>query len=242
MDKPDKNPWNAEHSTDVNATNYRYVARKLRSQGFERRKLSPKEIREVALEIDSESLPTVEVFTKTYSKVRGRNIKKVLVTMFFGATGADEDSSAFHYFYKRAIENSAMMIYAGHSGLGGHLDLASIEEMRGFEINFNKARYQLFYFNSCTSYTYYNTMYFSHKKSSSDSHGTKNLDIVTNGLATYFNSIDESNLELVRGVDTWAEGGEPLSFQEMARRMDSGNLLGVNGDEDNPTEVPVAER
>jgi len=241
MDKPDEGPWNPDSSSDVNAENYRYVARKLTAMGFSSKRLSKEAISEIAPENDSDKTPTVDVFEKEYSKTHGRNVNKIVVTMFFGASGIDEASASFHYFYKRSLEESTMMIYAGHSGLGGHLDLATIESIRGFSIQPSKEKYQIYYFNSCTSYTYYNSTYFGRKKNSDDRKGTKNLDIVTNGLATYFSAIDETNLEMVRIVDDWANGKDSLSYQEMARKMDSENLIGINGDEDNPKRVPEVQ-
>lgn len=56
------------------------------------------------------------------------------------------------------------MIYNGHSGLGGHLDLKAIADLQGFRIAPNKNRYQIYFFNSCTSYTYDNTTYFNRKR------------------------------------------------------------------------------
>lgn len=241
LNEPDSNSWNPDKSEDVNAENYRYVAKQFKKMGFSVERESLDQIQEVTGVITSKEKPTVDVFTKEYPAVKGRNVKKVVVTMFFGASGIDEESSPFHYYVKKALETSTMMVYAGHSGLGAHLDLKGLEESEGFKIKFDKARYQILYFNSCTSYTYYNTQYFSKKRTQTDVHGTKNLDIVTNGLSTYFSSIDESNLEMVRGIDNWAQKIEPLSFQDMARKMDSENLLGFNGDEDNPAEVPSSK-
>jgi hypothetical protein len=156
------------------------------------------------------------------------------ILVFFGPTGIDEESAAFHYYFKDALENSAVMMYDGHSGLGGHLDLAGIESMRGFRFAPAKNRYQVYFFNSCSSYTYYNDMYFSRKRTQKDEDGTKNLDIMTNGLATYFSTIQDANGALIKAIDTWASSGKWTSYQELAKQIDSDNLFGVNGDEDNP--------
>jgi hypothetical protein len=125
------------------------------------------------------------------------------------------------------------MMYDGHSGLGGHLDLDSIQSNEGFQINPAKDRYQIYFFNSCTSYSYYNTMYFDRKKSATDPKGTKNLDIFTNGLETYFSVMHTTNMALVSAIETWAATGRKASYQSLASQIDSDNLFGVNGDEDN---------
>ena len=44
----------------------------------------------------------------------------------------------------------------------------------------------------------------------------------------------ETNLNIIRAVDTWAKSGGRTSYQVIAEKTDSGNLFGINGDEDNP--------
>jgi hypothetical protein len=165
---------------------------------------------------------------------------EIQIHLFFGQTGSDEKSSVFHLFYKRALEQSAVVIYNGHSGLGSHLDLPSMETLDGLNVDLPREKYQIYFFNSCSSYTYYNRSYFSRKRTSGDRAGTRNLDILANGLATYFELDNETDLALLRAIDSWAVRGRWTSYQELAKKIDSDNLFGVNGDEDNPT-APVSE-
>ena len=225
MDDPSTST-NPEDSKDVNAKNYLKVRKSLEKLGFKTRAWTKSEIQAVAPK--AAKLPHVDELTKQSEKA------KVVIRMFFGPTGIDEDSQAFHYFLKDAIEDQSLMIYDGHSGLGGHLDLPTIEATEGFKFKPSKSRYQIYFFNSCSSYTYYNTMFFGRKKSASDRKGTRNLDILTNGLATYFHVMHDTNMALLEAIDQWAEGGAPTSYQQLAKEIDSGNLFGVNGDEDNP--------
>lgn len=229
MDDP-ANGRDPNTSSDINADNFRQIRRTLLSElGFESKKLTKDEIA-VITGSASRKPPYVEEFTKK-SETAG-----LVIRVFFGPSGIDQDSSAFHYYLKDALENSSVLMYDGHSGLGGHLDLASIEETEGFKIRPDKKRYQIYYFNSCSSYPYYNTMYFARKKTRADQRGSKNLDIVTNGLATYFSVMHDTNIALIRAIDAWMTTGVRLSYQAFVNEADSGNLLGVNGDEDNPTE------
>lgn len=143
----------------------------------------------------------------------------IVVRLFFGATGIDEKSKAFHYHFKDSLKNASVMIYDGHSGLGGHLDLEAIAEIEGFRITPNPNRYQIYFFNSCTSYTYYNTLYFTTKvrpKSNVDSKGTKNLDIMTNGLSTLFEVMHDTNMRLIRAIDLYAARNTWTSYQRLA--------------------------
>ena len=67
--------------------------------------------------------------------------------------------------------------------------------------------------------------------------GSKNLDVITNGLATYFSVIDDTDYYLIDAITEWAQGGRVFSYQELADISDTNNLYGVNGDEDNPTDA-----
>ena len=214
-------------SSDINANNYRDIKAKLIEWGYANRMWTDSEIKTYAGKA-FEPMPHVEEFTKKVGSVT------MQIHLFFGPSGIDEESSAFHHFFKNGIEKSSVTIYDGHSGLGGHLDLPSIENTEGFKMTPNKSRYQIYFFNSCSSYTYYNTMFFDRKKSASDPNGTKNLDILTNGLSTYFNVMHETNMALIQAVEYWASGKAKMSYQTIAKKIDSGNLFGINGDEDNP--------
>ena len=230
LDNPDSNSMNPNNSRDINAPNFRAIKQGLLQAQYQAREWSKEEINHIAPGVRGKELPYVEEFTKKLAKAN------IVVRMFFGPTGIDEKSKAFHYFFKDAIENASIMIYGGHSGLGGHLDLPSIEETQNFTMQPNQSRYQIYFFNSCSSYTYYNSMFFGRKQTSVDPRGTKNLDIMTNGLATYFHVIGPTNLAVVQAVELWAAGTARASYQTIAKKIDSNNLFGINGDEDNPKE------
>ncbi len=159
----------------------------------------------------------------------------LVVNLFFGESGIDQKSQAFHYAFRQGIKDAAILIYDGHSGLGGHLDLTEIAELRDFKFEFPKDKYQIFFFNSCTSYTYYNARFLQRKvKRGRNQQATKNLDLMVNGLATYFDDEQIGNLALIRAVDRWAKSGVWTSYQTLAKRIDTENLFAVVGDEDNP--------
>jgi len=136
---------------------------------------------------------------------------------------------------KRALESASVVIYSGHSGLGYNLSLADIEKDEGFKIWWDTTRYQIFFFNACSTYAYYADSYFDAKKSPWDVQGTKNLDIITNGTATYFNKTGAANLALLRAIQEWSEGNGRQTYQQIVNTMDSYNIVSINGDEDNPT-------
>ena len=230
LDDPEKGR-NPLKSADINADNYRIFRNYLIKKGYTAKAWTESQVKSIAKRLDGDA-PFVETISKGAIEYR----------FFFGATGIDEDALGFHWFYKDALENASIMLYGGHSGLGGHLDLDSIEYNLGEKINFNTNKYQIYFFDSCTSYKYYNTMYFERKATTKDPKGTKKLDIFTNGLATYFHTMPDSNAALAtaveKAVEMAATGKGYVSYQTLAAQIDSDNLFGVNGDEDN--EAPKA--
>ncbi|NOT78356.1 MAG: hypothetical protein HOP07_05070 [Bacteriovoracaceae bacterium] len=213
-------------SGDINAENYRDFRNYLLEKGYTAKKWTAAEVSTIAKTLNG-AKPFVETIKKD----------KIVYRFFFAPSAIDEDSLGFHWFYKDALENSAIMIYGGHSGLGGHLDLDSIEQNLGESIKFNKNKYQIYFFDSCTSYKYYNQMYFDRKISTKDPKGTKKLDIFTNGLSTYFHVMPDSNkaiaIALEKALGYAQTGAGFVSYQSLAKQIDSDNLFGVNGDEDN---------
>ncbi len=86
--------------------------------------------------------------------------------MFYYGAGS---SSAPHKF---ATRNSDVFIYNGHSSIGyGPLD------PRNFTADDFPASYQIMWMDGCVSYNYYNKDYLPLKQG-----GTKNLDLITNGI------------------------------------------------------------
>lgn len=95
-------------------------------------------------------------------------------------TAIEAKSKAFATYFKEAVHEADVIIYSGHSGLGGNLDIPALSEKAG-EFIFNDKKRQIFMFESCSSYTYYLSSFRSEKKKNK-------IDIVTNGLASYFHT------------------------------------------------------
>ena len=226
---------------DINAQNFRKVENELRTMGkesdveFSVSEWTNAQVRTIVKE-DLNPLPYVEEFNFRYKGDRARDLT---VRMVFTTIDIDHQSNRFHYFLQDATSHSAVMIYDGHSGLGGNIDLQAIREAVQTKIQFRlpKTRYQIFFFNSCTSYAYYNDMFFAKKiiPGSHDKKGSKYLDVMTTGLETAFDGSVETDMAVIQAVNNWAETGNRVSYQELAKKMESKNLFGINGDEDNPT-------
>lgn len=144
----------------------------------------------------------IHQFTKTLKKADGSEIK-VRITRLLAETAVASKNVTFAKFFKHAVENADVVIYAGHSGLGGNLDIGSLEEKAGgFE--FNPRKHQIFFFDGCSSYSYYLTM-FEEQKSKGK------IDILTNGLSSYFgyetpvHKVLFKHLFRVNTTPTWGE-------------------------------------
>lgn len=230
------NSWDPLTSSDPNARNYRNIRYSLQRMGYEFRRWSRSETALfLGMSEDSTDLPYVEEIWK--DSVRGR----MRIRAFFGASSLDGGrAKAFHHFLKDSLENFSIMVYGGHSGYGANYDLKRIEQLYGWTLQPAVDRYQIYYINSCSSYAAYNREFFSRKKTEADPKGRKNLEVLTTGLATRFSDIDGGNIALLRVLDQWIEKRGAPSYQEIVRRLEHNNLVGVNGDEDNPTVPPGA--
>ena len=99
---------------------------------------------------------------------------------------------------------------------------------------FNKEKYQIFFFNACTTFSYYNQNYFNFKKSKDDPSGTQNLDILNVTTVNYFKDMADQNYVFLEGL---LKGHRP-SWQAIVDNMnqvsaDETPMISVSGDEDN---------
>ncbi len=129
------------------------------------------------------------VYTKDINLDNGKTIK-VEIKHLLVATEIDSRSKVFAKFFKEAVETADVIIYGGHSGLGGNLDIPLLQEKAG-QFQFNAKKKQIFFFDSCSSYSYY-LEHFAVEKTKAK------IDIVSYGLSSYFYT---SNNVLSRFMD-----------------------------------------
>lgn len=108
----------------------------------------------------------------------GKRIAVEINTLLTETQILSEDTS-FALFFKEAVQNADVFIYAGHSGLGGNLDIEALEAKAGNKFVFNSEKRQIFLLESCASYSYYLEP-FRERKSRAK------LDVITNGLSSYY--------------------------------------------------------
>ena len=130
--------------------------------------------------------------------------------------GVEEDAAP----HKRALERGDIVTYNGHSYIGyGPLDPDNFSRS-----SFPRS-YQLFWFDSCVSYNYYEKDYFQMKEG-----GSKNLDIITNGLeAPEYQSGAAQGAFLLKILD----GSMPSYQTLLAAAKATDSLRVVDGEIDN---------
>lgn len=219
--------WNPKSSKDLSAQSYRQMRQYLTKWGYQAKVWSAQEIQTFFGKLGYYgSQPFVEELVKQTPK------GTVRYRIFFGASTIYE-GLAFQKFLSYSLMNASIVLYAGHSGLGEYLNLDLMQNNAQLKMTANQQRYQIYYFNSCSSYPYYNSQYFNLKRTAADPKGTKNLDIITNGLSTLFLAIAPSSLTVMQAVELFSTQGKKVSYQEMMNSADSNNLIGISGDEDN---------
>ena len=155
---------------------------------------------------------------------------RIVARLFWGVANLGEESNAFYCIAKEAAERGSVFLYSGHSRVGG-LDLQYMADQMGAPIKMNQAQYQIYGFFGCSSYGYYNLSYFAAKASPLDPDGTKNTDIITNGVTGSFYAMADFTRKTVATILDWSARGSRTSWQQIVNSYAERFLTGVNGDE-----------
>ena len=142
--------------------------------------------------------------------------------------GAESDGAPHHY----AIKNSDVFLYNGHSYIGyGPLDPSN------FTADDFPQSYQILWIDGCVSYNYYEKDYFPLKQG-----GTKNLELVTNGIEA---PSWRSGHAMGQFVITLLNG-QAASYRDLlVSAQDTDPLRVVDGEVDNeytPQRFPITVR
>lgn len=151
----------------------------------------------------------------------------------------DPDSPEFLTTAAEGLESGDIFIYDGHSGLGSYLNLPRFEQHLGRRLKLPLEKSQIFYFNGCSTFPYYNADYFGLKKTPQDPVGSRNLDIITTSVGATFDVGAGHDNAFLTGVltgnfPTWQKIMDDIYAVDKAEST----LSHVNGDEDNPTSPP----
>jgi hypothetical protein len=141
-----------------------------------------------------------------------------------------------------AHDHDGVFAWFGHSRVGSGFDADRFGMMLARDPHYYSVtpEYQIVYWGGCNSYSYYTLPFFSFKAQASegkDPKGTKGLDIIANGLPSYF-GLGADNAQTV--VDQFLHWPERRTYQRMVNQIElSARQYGwsvfavVLGDEDN---------
>ncbi len=151
-----------------------------------------------------------------YTKILQKGGKTVRVQVIHQLANTDisADAITFARSFKEAVAEGDMIIYLGHSGLGANLDIDNLNyKLRQNDeggIEFPQDKYQIFFFDSCSSYSYYLPHFRALKKKGK-------IDIISYGLSSLF-----ENSANVFGVlvDKFIHLNEAQSWETILRAME----------------------
>jgi hypothetical protein len=167
--------------------------------------------------------------------LRGVDVKITVVT----AAGIDQMELFAKSF---AHDHDGFFAWMGHSRVGSGFDAERFARMVKNDPSYYSisSQYQLVYWGGCNSYSYYTLPFFELKAAASggrDPNGTKGLDIIANGMPSYF-SLNGINAQIMlKHLLGWEK---QASYQTILDEIEAaaGNygtevLVSVLGDEDN---------
>jgi hypothetical protein len=216
-----------EGNGDFSAENFLDVERRLVAAGFSAHRWSAAEV--------TGFCPAAAAGTGAIEDLtRQDGGRRVAVRMYLGSTHLGHHAEGFACILNQALKSSALLVYSAHSGLGESVYLQELRKDSGLTLEINQTLYQVFAFNSCSSYGYYNQDFFDQKKSSQDPTGELNLDVITSGTSSDFEKIGKATwMELMPFLE-WSRSGKWTSYQAIADSIDRGTLTGVSGVRENP--------
>jgi hypothetical protein len=142
------------------------------------------------------------------------------------------DAQSFVKYAVDGLQESDVFMYDGHSGLGGYLSVGRLFGNRSKTLP--KDKYQIFFFNGCSTFSYYNFDFFQLKADENeDPDGHKNLEILTTSVPATFTRGPGSDAWLLRGLFNGNKSKWQKIIDDIYRvDPDDSALTAVNGDED----------
>ena len=155
--------------------------------------------------------------------------RKVQVTALL-VDNVREGGPAFEARYAELSSRADFVVYNGHAGLGANIRaLAQMGE-------WIEGQYAIVFMNGCDTYAYVDSALFdAHADvNADDPAGTKYLDIMTNGMPSFFAEMSNATMAIFRGLMNYQE---PQTFEQIMANIDSDEVVLVSGEQDN-TFVP----
>ncbi len=134
--------------------------------------------------------------------------------------------SSFNQRYAELSADADLIVYNGHAGLGANIRALAAKG------DWETGQYAMVFMNGCDTYAYVDSaLADAHTAvNDDDPDGTKYLDIVTNAMPSFFHSMPNATMALVRGLMDY---DDPKTYEQMFVDIDSAEVVLVSGEQDN---------
>ena len=129
--------------------------------------------------------------------------------------------------------NADLIMYNGHAGLGANV--RALANMGSFF----PGKYQVLFIDGCDTFAYADDTWAVRRAALNpdDPSGTKYLDVVTNAMPAYFNSMPDASMALVRAL---MHPEAPKTYPQIFHGVNPDHVVVANGEEDNVFRPGVA--
>jgi len=187
-----------------------------------RNELSDDEVVTTPAQIPSN--PGIDVPEVTYEATLADGRKVVVDALLVDnvrTAGAEFDAR-----YAELSGTADLIIYNGHAGLGANIRALA---RKG---EWLPGQYKVVFMNGCDTYAYVDgAILEAHAAiNPDDATGTKYVDMVTNAMPSFFSSMANASMAMVRGLMAVED---PMTYEQMFENIDSSEVVLVSGEEDN---------
>lgn len=154
----------------------------------------------------------------------GKQIKVVALLTDNINTGLQNPT--FRARYEALSTRADFIAYNGHAGLGSNIRaLASAGK-------WVQGQYVVVFMNGCDTFAYVDgSLSNAHKAiNPDDTTGFKYIDIINNGMPSFFSNMADSSLALLRGFISY---DDPKTYEQIFAKISSTQLVMVTGEQDN---------
>ena len=122
--------------------------------------------------------------------------------------------------------NADLIMYNGHAGLG--LNVRALANMG----NFFPGKYQILFIDGCDTFAYADNTWQTRRAAlnADDPSGSKYLDVVTNAMPAYFDSISAASMALFKAL---MHPEAPQTYPQIFKQVNPDHVIVANGEEDN---------
>jgi hypothetical protein len=151
--------------------------------------------------------------------------KQVVVSGFL-IDSVTNPGPTFNTKYSALTPTADIIIYNGHAGLGQNV--RALARMGRWVAG----QYLMMFMNGCDTFAYVDGHMAQTRAAinTDDPTGTKYMDIITNGMPSYFHSNPSNTVAFMNGLLSFAS---PKTYEEIFRNIDSAQFVLVSGEEDN---------